>query len=255
MKLRVLYADDEPLARQRLADLLGNERDVEIVAACSDGEEAAQAILGERPDLVLLDVQMPGLSGFEVVEAVGAEDLPVVIFVTAHDEFALRAFDAHAIDYLLKPVAPERFHAALERARAQVSHRQNHGAAPDLSALMETLAGRNGYPERFAVRVGHRLLFVKVSSIDWIGAEGNYASLHAGKQVHLIRETMTALEKRLDPRSFLRIHRSTMVNLERIREIQSLSNRTYVVILEDGTKLESSSGYRQQIQDWIDRSA
>ena len=136
-----------------------------------------------------------------------------------------------------------------------MSHRQNDGTGPDLRALVETLAGRKGYPERFAVRVGHRLLFVKVSSIDWIGAEGNYASLHSGKQAHLIRETMTALEKRLDPRSFLRIHRSTIVNLDRVREIQSLSNRTYVVILEDGSKLESSSGYRQQIQDWIDRSA
>jgi two-component system, LytTR family, response regulator len=254
MKLRVAFADDEPLARQRLTDLLGSESDVEVVAACADGEEAAQAILAERPDLVLLDVQMPGLSGFDVVEAIGAEELPVVIFVTAHDEFALRAFDAHAIDYLLKPVAPDRFHAAIDRARAQVAHRRSNGADPDLRALLDSLAGNRGYPERFAVRVGHRLLFVRVSSIDWIGAEGNYACLHAGKQSHLIRETMAALERRLDPHTFLRIHRSTIVNLERVREIQSLSNRTYVVILEDGTKVESSSGYRQQIQEWIDRS-
>jgi two-component system, LytTR family, response regulator len=255
MKLRIVLADDEPLARQRLVDLLAQESEVEVVSACMDGEEAAQAILEERPDVALLDVQMPGLTGFDVVEAVGAEDLPVVIFVTAHDEFALRAFDAHAIDYLLKPVAPQRFHAAIERARAQVAHRRSNGGGPDLSALIQSLSSRKGYPDRFAVRVGHRLLFVRVSSIDWIGAEGNYASLHAGKQPHLIRDTMTALEKRLDPRTFLRIHRSTIVNLERVREIQSLTNRSYVVILDDGTKLESSAGYRQQIQEWIDRSA
>ena len=255
MKLRILFADDEPLARQRLTDLLAAEQDVEVVGACADGEEAAEAILAQRPDIVLLDVQMPGLSGFEVVEAIGAEDLPAVIFVTAHDEFAPRAFDAHAVDYLLKPVAPERFRAAIERARSRLAHRRGNGASPDLRALLDTLSQRQGYPERFAVRVGHRLIFVRVASIDWIGAEGNYASLHAGKQVHLIRETMAGLERRLDPNVFLRIHRSTIVNLERVREIQSLSNRTFVLILEDGSKLESSSGYRQQIQEWIERSA
>ena len=255
MKLRILYADDEPLARQRLADLLGEEDDVDVVAACADGEEAAQAIVQERPDVALLDVQMPGLTGFEVVEAVGAEDLPVVIFITAHDEFALRAFDAHAIDYLLKPVAPDRFRHALERARAQVMQRRQGAAPPDLRALLETLAGRAGYPERFAVRVGHRLLFVPVQTIDWIGAEGNYARLHAGKQTHLVRDTMAALERRLDPRHFLRIHRSTIVNLRRVREIQTLSSRAFVLILEDGTKLESSGGYRRPIQEWIDGSA
>lgn len=255
MKLRIVYADDEPLARQRLEDLLAEEEEVDVVAVCADGEEAAQAIVQERPDVALLDVQMPGLTGFDVVEAVGAEDLPVVIFITAHDEFAMRAFDAHAIDYLLKPVAPQRFHAAIERARAQVAHRHSHGPTPDLRALIESLSEQRGYPRRFAVRVGHRLLFVRVDSIDWIGAEGNYASLHTGKQSHLIRDTMTSLERRLDPRAFLRIHRSTIVNLERVKEIQTLTNRSYVVILEDGTKLESSSGYRQQIQDWIERSA
>lgn len=254
MKLRVLYADDEPLARQRLADLLAEEVDVEVVAACEDGEEAAQGIVAERPDLALLDVQMPGMTGFDVVEAIGEEDLPVVVFVTAHDEFALRAFDAHAIDYLLKPVAPDRFRAAIERARAQVAHRRGNGRNPDIRALLETLAAHAGYPERFAVRVGHRLLFVRVTSVDWIGAEGNYACLHLGKQSHLIRETMAGLERKLNPRHFLRIHRSTIVNLERVREIQSLSNRSFVLILEDGTRLESSGGYRQQIQDWIDRS-
>ncbi|HEX6927348.1 MAG TPA: LytTR family DNA-binding domain-containing protein [Longimicrobiaceae bacterium] len=257
MKLRVLYADDEPLARQRLADLLAAEEEVEVVAACDDGEEAAQAILAERPDVVLLDVQMPGMTGFDVVEAIGPEELPVVVFVTAHDEFALRAFDAHAVDYLLKPVAPERFRAMIQRARAQVDHRRDNGEIPDLQALLRTLAARSGsgYPDRFAVRVGHRLIFVRVSSVDWIGAEGNYAALHAGKQSHLIRETMSALERKLDPRRFLRIHRSTIVNLDRVREIQSLSNRAFVLVLEDGTKLESSGGYRHRIQEWIDRSA
>lgn len=255
MTLRVLHADDEPLARQRVADLLAGIDDVEVIAACEDGEEAVRAILAEEPDVVLLDVQMPGMNGFEVVEALGVEEMPVVVFVTAHDEFALRAFDAHAVDYLLKPVSPERFRNALERARAQVTQRRQGAAPPDLRALLETLAGRAGYPERFAVRVGHRLLFVPVQTIDWIGAEGNYARLHAGKQTHLVRDTMTALERRLDPRHFLRVHRSTIVNLRRVREIQTLSSRTFVLILDDGTKLESSGGYRRAIQEWIDRSA
>lgn len=255
MKLRILIADDEPLARRRLRDLLMDDPEVDIVAECEDGESAADAILLDRPDVVLLDVQMPGMSGFEVVEAIGMDDLPVVIFATAHDEFALRAFDAHAIDYLLKPVAPERFRAAVDRARAQVAHRERVGAEPDLRALLQSLTRRSGYPERFAVRVAHRTIFVRVNTIDWIGAEGNYASLHCGKQAYLIRETMTGLEKRLDPEVFLRIHRSTIVRADRVREMQSLSNRSYAVLLEDGTRLESSSGYRQSIQRWIDRSA
>lgn len=255
MMLRVLHADDEPLARQRVADLLAEIDEVQVVGVCEDGEDALRTIVAERPDVVLLDVQMPGMNGFEVVEALGAEELPVVVFVTAHDEFALRAFDAHAIDYLLKPVAPDRFRHALERARSQVMQRRQGGEAPDLRALLETLASRTGYPDRFAVRVGHRLLFVPVQTIDWIGAEGNYARLHAGKQTHLVRDTMAALERRLDPRIFLRIHRSTIVNLRRVREIQTLSNRAFVLILEDGTKLESSGGYRKAIQEWIERSA
>ena len=152
MMLRVLHADDEPLARQRVADLLEEIGDIEVVALCEDGEDAVRTIVAERPDVVLLDVQMPGMNGFEVVEALGAEEMPVVVFVTAHDEFALRAFDAHAIDYLLKPVAPDRFRHALERARAQVMQRRQGAAPPDLRALLETLAGRAGMGLDYALR-------------------------------------------------------------------------------------------------------
>lgn len=254
MKLRVVYADDEPLARQRLQDLLAREEDVEIVAACENGDEAARVILREEPDIVLLDVQMPGLDGFEVVEALGDEAAPAIIFVTAYDEFALQAFEAHAIDYLLKPVVPERFSAAMERARAQVRHIRRGGAPPDLGALLDTVTEVTGYPERIVVRVAQRLILVRVDTIDWIGADGNYAVIHVGKQTHLLRETMSRLERRLDPRRFMRIHRSRIVNLERVREIQSLSSRTFVFVLEDGSKLESSSGFRQQIQSWIDQA-
>lgn len=254
MKLRIILADDEPLARRRLQDLLENEQDVEIVAVCANGHEAVEAIHSEKPDLALLDVQMPGLTGLEVAESLGSDDLPEVIFVTAYDEYALRAFDAHAIDYLMKPVSPDRLHSALERARVQAAHRRTSGAdeEPRIRALLESLAKESGYPERFAVRSTSRTVFVRVDSIDWIGAEGNYARLHIARQSHLIRETMAALEQRLDPRRFLRIHRSTIVNIERIREIQNLGTRSWVVILEDGTKLESSNGYRKAIQEWIE---
>ena len=252
MILRILHADDEPLARLRVADLLAEVADVELVAACEDGEEAVGAIVAARPDVVLLDVQMPGLTGFEVVEALAGEEMPVVIFVTAYNEFAVRAFDAHAVDYLLKPLAPARFNEAIERARAQVLQRRRGEGMPDLTALLEAIADRQGYPERIVVRLGHRLILVPVQTIDWIGAEGNYARLHAGKQGHLVRDTMAGLERRLDPAVFLRIHRSTIVNTRRVREIQTLSSRTFVLILEDGTRLESSGGYRRSIQQWID---
>lgn len=252
MKLRVVYADDEPLARQRLQDLLSAEPDADVVAGCEDGEAAARIILREEPDIVLLDVQMPGLNGFEVVEALAGEVRPVVIFVTAYDEFALRAFEAHAIDYLLKPVVPERFHEAMERARAQVLHLRRGGAAPQLDDLLNAVADASGYPERIVVRVGQKLVFVRVQTIDWIGADGNYAVIHVGKETHLLRETMNRLERRLDPRRFMRIHRSTIVNLDRVREIQSLSSRSFLLTLEDGTRLESSSGFRQPLQRWIE---
>ncbi len=253
MKLRIILADDEPLARRRLQDLLENEQDTEIVAVCENGHEAVEAIHSEKPDLALLDVQMPGLTGLQVAESLGSEDLPEVIFVTAYDEYALRAFDAHAIDYLMKPVSPDRLHSAIERARVHAAHRRSGtGEEPRMRALLDALAKDSGYPERFAVRSTNRTVFVRVDSIDWIGAEGNYARLHTAQQSHLIRETMAALEQRLDPRKFLRIHRSTIVNIERVREIQSLGTRSWVLILENGTKLESSNGYRKAIQEWID---
>ena len=252
MTLRVVHADDEPLARLRVADLLADIDDVELVAGCEDGEEAVRMIVETRPDVVLLDVQMPGLNGFEVVEALAGEEMPVVIFVTAYNEFAVRAFDAHAIDYLLKPLAPARFTEAIERARVQVLQRDRGEAVPDLKALLEAVGAHRGYPDRIVVRLGHRLILVPVQTIDWIEAEGNYARLHAGKQGHLVRDTMAGLERRLDPAIFLRIHRSTIVNTRRVREIQTLSSRAFVLILEDGTRLESSGGYRRPIQEWID---
>ena len=251
--IRVLVVDDDPLSRERIRELLATEADVEVVGECPDGGRAVAAIREQAPDLVFLDVQMPGMSGLEVVAEVGAERMPLVVFVSAYADFAVRAFDACALDYLLKPFPDDRFQAALARARDQLRLRQR-GQDPRLDALLELVRRpqQQEYPEALAVRSGEQYTLVRVQEIDWIEAEGNYARLHVGASTRLISQTLTQLETRiLDPKRFLRIHRSTIVNLERIVALEPLFHGEYSVRLRDGTRLVCSRRHRQKLQERI----
>ncbi|MEW6338742.1 MAG: LytR/AlgR family response regulator transcription factor [Acidobacteriota bacterium] len=243
--MRVVIADDEALARARIRSMLENDPEVEVVAECPDGRSAVDVIQAERPDIVFLDIQMPELDGFQVVEEIAGESAPAVVFVTAFDQYALRAFQVHAIDYLLKPFDRGRFAECLARAKAAAG--RSGMVSERLLALIEELRGERKSLERVIVRSGGRVSFVKVSEIDWIEASGNYLRLHCGQTVHLIRDTMNAFEGRLDPQTFMRIHRSTMVNIERIRELQPWFHGDYMVILVDGTKLTLSRSYRHKL--------
>jgi two-component system LytT family response regulator len=247
MTIRAVIVDDEPLARRRIRSLLGEAGDVEVVAECANGREAIQAIEGSPPDLLFLDIQMPELDGFDVLQAIGVGRVPVVIFVTAYDQFALRAFEAHAMDYLLKPFDDERFEAALQRARERI--RQQRGGDLDrrLRALLEEVRGDRGYLQRLVVPTGQRSVFVRTEEIDWIEAERNYVRLHVGGRAHLLRENLSRIESALDPAAFCRIHRSTIVNVDRIQAVESLFGGEYLVVLHDGTKLTSGRSYRRSL--------
>ncbi|PYR56712.1 MAG: DNA-binding response regulator [Acidobacteria bacterium] len=245
--IRTLIADTDPLARDRLASLLAAERDVEILGQCGDGEEAVAAIGTLKPDLVFLDVQLPRMNGFEVIEAVAPEHRPLVVFVTAFDGHALRAFEVRALDYLLKPFDRGRFSEALQRARRELEIRANGDIGRRLLALArDERAGRQ--TDRFLVKSGGRLFVVRTEDIEWIEAAGNYVRLHAGGATHLVRETMASIESRLDPHRFLRIHRSRIVNLQRVQELQPWVNGEYAVILQTGTRLALSRGCRERLQ-------
>jgi len=245
--LRTLIVDDEQLARTALLRLLKKERDISIVGQCSDGEAAAIAIKELKPDLVFLDVQMPEMDGFEVVEAVGVEEMPVTVFVTAYDRYALRAFDANAVDYLLKPFSPDRLARALARVRERFLGRQDKDAARRLFSLLDSRL-QTDYARRLAVATGGRILFVAVADIDWIGAEGNYARLHVARNVYDVRETLQALTEKLDPREFVRIHRSTIVNVRRIREVQPWFQGSHIVLLQSGEELRMSRYQRAAVE-------
>ncbi len=240
MRIRVLIVDDEPPARRAVARLLEREPQVEVVGQCGDGESAVNAILHENPDLVFLDVQLPEMDGFEVASEVGARRMPTTIFVTAYDRYALRAFDTEAIDYLLKPIGRERFARALARAKQRIAERPNRAAAERLAALLDHVTTQDRYRERLPVAEHGRILFVKTSEIDWVEADGNYSRLHVGARHHQIRETLTNLENKLNPRDFLRIHRSTIVNVHRIKEIQPWFHGYHVVLLANGQELRMS---------------
>jgi two-component system LytT family response regulator len=253
-RVRVLVADDEPLARERLRTLLAKEDWVEVIAECPNGTETIDAITRLQPDLVFLDVQMPGASGFEVIEAIGPARMPLVVFVTAFDRYALRAFDVHALDYLLKPFDRDRFHDTLARARQHLERRTNGDLERRLLELVQDLAPASQRMERFVIKAGGRVFFGRADEIDWIEAAGNYVKLHVGGEAHLFRETMNALESRLDPDTFFRIHRSHIVNIERVRELQPWFNGEYVVFLRNGTRLTLSRGYREKLQERIGRT-
>ncbi len=275
MKIRALIVDDEPLARERIRSLLQEESDIELSGECANGHSAVEAIRKEAPDLLFLDVQMPEVDGFGVLQAIGPERVPAVIFVTAYDEYALRAFDANALDYLLKPFDQERFRRSLDRARSHLQLDRASRVNDKLQALMSYLnldasqlerlpqalspapaAGSkqgNGHAhpaqsDRLVVKSGGRVYFLKADEIDWVEAAGNYVRLHVSKDSHLMRETMNGIEARLDIKRFMRIHRSTIVNLERIKELQPWFHGDYVVLLRDGTRLTLSRGYRDKLQ-------
>lgn len=277
---RAIVVDDEPLARERLRRLLDAEPDVHVVAECATGRDAVREVLAQRPDLLLLDVQMPGIDGFGVLRELrseaeaGAGDtaLPLVIFVTAYDQHALRAFDVHAIDYVLKPVEPDRLRDALSRARARHAQASAARRFRDMQRLLERVmdpaeAGAAGEPaeatlqprpqgrwtERILIREKDKLYFVRTAEVDWIEAAGNYVKLYIGKRTHLIRETMARMEQALDPGQFVRIHRSTIVNLDRVRQMEPWFSGEYMVQMEDGTELRMSRWYRDRVFDRLSR--
>lgn len=254
-KTRALIVDDESLARERIRTLLQTDDEIEIVGECADGREALAAILSIAPELLFLDVQMPEMSGFEVLGAISDEArLPVVIFVTAYDQFALRAFEVHALDYLLKPFDRERFLKALGRAKEQIEHERKGALGQRLLSLLADLKPEQKTLERLVIKAAGRVFFLRADEIDWIESAGNYACLHVGRESHLLRETMNTMETRLNHDRFRRIHRSTIVNIERIKELQPLFRGEYVVILRDGTQLTSGRAYRDRLQQLLENT-
>jgi two-component system, LytTR family, response regulator len=248
--IRTMIVEDEPLGRERIRTLLSGDAQIEIVKECANGREAVSAIAKLKPDLIFLDVQMPEMNGFEVVESIaaGGNEMPAVIFVTAYDKYAVKAFEVHALDYLLKSFDPERFGEAVKRAKAEIAEDRAEKLDARLAALLEELQERKPRPERLIVRSGGRILFLRVDDIDWISAADNYVCLHAGAETHLLRETMASFEARLDPSKFLRLHRSTIVNLDRIVRLEPLFHGDYSVKLRDGTDLVMSRTYREKLE-------
>lgn len=250
MKIKALLVDDEPLARERLRAMLAHESDIYVAGEAGDGEEAVDKITTLKPDLVFLDVQMPRRDGFGVLKAISGGRMPVVVFTTAFDEFALAAFDAHAVDYLLKPFKAVRFHEALQRAREMLAGRGSQEAINRLLKLVEERRKESPKLTRIPVRTEERTIFVKVVEVDWIEADGNYAVLHVGSTRHMVRETMTFLEASLPDGGFLRISRSAIVNMERVRELQPMAGDNHALVLKNGEVLEVTRGVRE-VEHWL----
>jgi two-component system LytT family response regulator len=227
--IHAVIVEDEPLGRNLIRELLRSDSEVRIVAECTNGHEAVAAIEKTRPDLVFLDVRMPEMDGFDVLSSLPVEQHPFIVFVTAYDEYAVRAFEVHAVDYVLKPFDRERFHRAVERAKTQIRREQPRTPR---------------YADRLVVKSAGRIVFVRTEEIDWIAGEGNYVRLHINRESHLLRTTMDKIEKQLDPLRFARIHRSQIVNIDRIRELRSWWHGEYHVLLKDGTQLTLSRTYR-----------
>jgi two-component system LytT family response regulator len=246
-RIRVVVVDDEELARDRLEALLAQHSNVEVVGTCADGASAIETIERTRPDLVFLDVQMPGMNGFEVVENLDGERMPAVVFVTAHDAHALRAFEVHALDFLLKPFDEARFVKTLDRARAQLSQQDGSTINSHLMSLIEELRGEKKYPERLIVKSGGRVFFVRADEIDWVEASGNYVKLHTRNEAYLLRESMKNMEAKLDPKTFVRIHRSAIVNIDSIKELEPWFHGEYIVIMRDGTRLTASRVFSDRL--------
>jgi two-component system LytT family response regulator len=261
-RIRTIIVDDEPAARRGVRLLLERDHAIAIVGEAANGTEAAALIRRERPELAFLDVQMPGADGFAALRDLGPEVAPTVVFVTAYDEYALRAFEVHAVDYLLKPYDDARFEAALRRAKEEVRRRQTDTVNARLTQLLDYLqASKNepaagaGQPEdRILLKSSGEIFFLKAEEIDWIEAEGDYMKFHVAGRAHLMRETMARLEARLDPKRFIRIHRSTIINIDRLRKLSPSFAGEYAVVLHDGTKLKLSRGYHERIASLLKQS-
>lgn len=263
-RISALIVDDEPVAREGIRVMLADDPEIEVAGECAGGEEALSAIRELSPDLVFLDVQMPEMDGFAVIEEIGVEEMPVVIFVTAYDQYALRAFEVAALDYLLKPFDDERFAAAVARAKAQIRQTEVGELSRRLIALLETRTDPahsaavsdepHGYLKRVMIKTGGRVIFRKVEEIDYIEAEGDYVRLHMGAEAHLLRDTMKRLEEQLDPAKFARTHRSTIVNLDRIKELHPYFHGDYIVLMKDGTELKLSRSRRAALEQRLGRT-
>ena len=246
MKIRTVIVDDMPLARRRIKRYLGVDDEIEVIAECANGSEAVDAIRKLRPDLLFLDVQMPEMDGFDVLAEIGADRMPAVVFVTAFDEFALKAFDVNAVDYLLKPFDHERFRRALARVKLQIAQRS--GTLNErLSVLLSEVKAKPKYLKRLVVKASGRTMVLLTAEIDYIEAAGNYLRIRIGKSEYLIRDRLSSLESKLDPEKFTRIHRSTIVNVERIKEMHPLFNGDQMLILDKGSQLTMSRNYRDKL--------
>ena len=255
MKIKTLIVDDEPLARARIKRFLREVSDIRIIGECGNGKEAIPAINEHKPDLVFLDIQMPEKNGFEVVKALDPQSLPSIIFVTAYDQYALQAFDVHALDYLLKPFNRERLLRAVAHARDHLEHKSLGNIDERLASLIADIRGEKKYLERLVVKSVGRVFFLKTDEIDWIEAAGNYVKLHTGRESHMIRETMNGIEAKLNPDKFLRIHRSTVVHIDRIKELHPMFSGDYAVILRNGTELALSRNYRERFLELFENEA
>lgn len=252
--LRGLIIDDEPFARELLAEMLQSHPDIHVAGEFGSGTQALEAIRSHRPDIIFLDVQMPGLDGFELLQALGTDEVPEVIFVTAYDYYALRAFEVHALDYLLKPFDEERLGRALARARVHLRRPDRQLHSRQIVALLEQLSARAKYASRLVIKKGQRTFLQPVEEIDWLEADGKYVKVHVGEKHHSIRERMKQLEELLDPEHFLRISRSAIVNLDRIREIQPWFHGDLVVIMKTGAEVISTRGYRDALKALVSQT-
>jgi two-component system, LytTR family, response regulator len=246
-KIRAVIVDDELLARKFIRRMLKHEGDWELVGEASNGREAVETIRTQKPDIVFLDVQMPEMDGFAVLEQVGLGQLPDIVFTTAYESYAIRAFELHALDYLLKPFDQQRFRDAIRHAKERLHSRQQEDGRRQIGALLERINSRQPYLDRLIIKAAGRITFLNTHEIDWIEADDKYVHLHTGKGAQMVRQTLSAMETQLDPARFVRIHRSTMVNIERIKELQPLFNGEYSLHLEDKTKLTLSRTYKEKL--------
>lgn len=253
--IKTLIIDDEPLARNIIKNFLKGEKDINVIGEATNGIESVTLIKEKSPNLIFLDIKMPGMNGFEVIEKIGVDNIPYVIFVTAYDKYALKAFELHALDYLLKPIDKERFLHALNRAREQIDENKLKSFGVKVEKILEELNSRSRYLRRVAIKEDRRIRFIGTEDIDWIEAAGKYAKLHTDSHTHIVRESLKTFEKILDPSLFVRIHRSRIVNLKKIVEIQPWFNMKYVIILANGVRFNSGRKYKNVVRNLFTNTA